>query len=181
MSYIHKKIVEFRMGGLVYVQVYYIYHPSCIYYIIIYPRSKRGFKGFGNHTVHQLEGGFHSSAATNFDSHPHRRMSSSSDSTSVPVSSPVAVDKSLPVAEAPVSGHENFVPKDNGPKGPPTTQHAASKYSVSSEMMKEEMRRELIRRGEEHFAEKSSEDGSQSTSEDLDESFSDEEVIYDNS
>ena len=36
---------------------------------------------------------------------------------------------------------------------------------------------ELIRRGEEHFVEKSSDDGSQCTSEDLDESLSDDEVI----
>ena len=108
-------------------------------------------------------------------------MSSSSDSTSVPVSSPVAIDKSLPVAGVPVSGHENFVPNYSKPRSPTAAQHTASECSVSSEIIKEEMRRELIRRGEEHFAEKSSEDGSQSTSEDLDESFSDEEVIYDNS
>jgi len=138
---------------------------------------KRGFKGFGSQAAHQLEGGFHSSAGTNFDSPSYRRMSSSSDSTSVPVSSPVAVDKSLPVAEIPVSGHENFVPNYSEPRSPTAAQNTASECSVSSEIIKEEMRRELIRRGEEHFAEKSSEDGSQSTSEDLDESFSDEEVF----
>ena len=141
----------------------------------MFDSSERGFKGFGRHTGHHPEGVRHASTGSYVDTPSHRKVSSSSDSAVVPISSPVAV-KSTPTTGISLPVDTSYDTKSTMVSSPEAAQSTTVKYSVSSEMIKEEMRRELIRCGEEHFAEKSSDDGSQCTSEDLDESFSDDEV-----
>lgn len=141
--------------------------------------SERGFKGFGKQSAgNQTEGGRHSSTGSYADAPAYRKASNSSETASVPVSSSAAISKAGP----PAGASSKPVDVQYSGKGPTTkpadaAQNAtAAKYTASNELMKEQMRQELIRCGEEHFAEKSSDDGSQCTSEDLDESFSDDEV-----
>ena len=90
---------------------------------------------------------------------------------------PGVQSKTVPVTgvSAPIDG--NYIAKYDTITDNKAAQNTTMKYTESNEMTKEEMRKELIRRGEEHFVEKSSDDGSQCTSEDLDESLSDDEVI----
>ena len=137
--------------------------------------SERGFKGFGKHPGPAPEGGRHSSTGSYVEAPSHRKVSSSSDSASVPISSPAPVSKSLPTTGMATPVSANYDAKDGATKKHSAEENTTTKYGISNEMM--EVRRELIRRGEEHFVEKSSDDGSQCTSEDLDESFSDDEVF----